>query len=717
MLTSAHVLTSSGLHPSLLRSLLLRGFTTPTPIQRQAVPAILAQPPRDLVGMARTGSGKTLAYLIPLIQRLNGRHSTTFGIKCLVICPSRELALQILRVGKDIARGWKPEKGASGAGEDTGESSGASSQAIRWGLVVGGESLDEQFALIASNPDVLIATPGRLLHLTVEMNLDLSAASYVVFDEADRLFEMGFAAQLEELLLRLPSNRQTLLFSATLPKTLVEFARAGLQANPKLIRLDADSKISSELRMAFFSVKPTEKEAALLVLLRNVIGVPFGEQAEGVDESMFDDNDDEVSGAEEGDKDASAAKKSWRKGNSRGKDFAQGKKRKRSALHSGMSSGGAAQLLPHQTIIFCATKHHVEYLLQLLTACGYACSHIYSSLDQAARTIQMSRFRRGQTSLLIVTDVAARGIDLPVLEHVVNYDFAPQPRVFVHRVGRTARAGRRGWAWNLVTNTELPFLCDLQLFLGRPLVPSHGAGSAKTSADPAGGLDFHNNLVVGTFPRDLIDPEVDYINNSLPEASAAIATSLPALKQVAGRAQGMYERSRVKASPESHRRAKELVQAAQAAGKNKEFANAIILAGTASEELGVHAVIKRPDAYGLKGPRTGRSDKQKASSAGEDDSADMDTARAAMLAKINGFTPGETIFEAGRQGANPLAQLMKSRRETLKRGQAKAALVQSLKGEEDDEEAAEKDEGLNETLGGEMSEADEEDLKVSTESV
>ena len=119
---------SMGLHPSLLRSLLLRGFTTPTPIQRRAIPAIMAQPPQDVVGMARTGSGKTLSYIVPLLHRLNGRHSTSFGIKSLILCPSRELAFQILKVGKDLARGWRSDGDAH-------------TDAIRWSVIVGGEGL------------------------------------------------------------------------------------------------------------------------------------------------------------------------------------------------------------------------------------------------------------------------------------------------------------------------------------------------------------------------------------------------------------------------------------------------------------------------------------------------------------------------------------------------------------------------------------------------
>ena len=722
---------SAGLHPSLLRSLLVRGYTTPTPIQRQAIPSILAQPPRDLVGMARTGSGKTLAYLIPLLHRLNGRHSSTFGVKAIVLCPSRELALQILRVGKELARGWRVNKSGSigGGGEEVhAQQQTQTTDPIRWGLVVGGESLDEHFALLASNPDVLIATPGRLMHLTVEMNLDLSSVNYVVFDEADRLFEMGFAEQLEELLLRLPSTRQTLLFSATLPKTLVEFARAGLQANPKLVRLDADSKISSELQMAFFSVKPAEKEAALLVLLRDVIGVPFGEQAAPMDESAYDE-DDEYRGRRSSGAGGSIY------GQDRGKS-SDGKKRKRDANDA---LGGAAQLKPWQTILFCATKHHVEYLLRLLTTCGYACSHIYSSLDQTARTIQMARFRRGQTSLLIVTDVAARGIDLPVLEHVVNYDFAAQPRIFVHRVGRTARAGRKGWAWNLVTNTELPFLCDLQLFLAKPIVASRGADGSNSSIPK---LDMHQNLVLGTFPRDVIDTELDFLAHSLTSGSADAASAIPMLKQVSVRAQGMYERSRVKASQQSHRRAKAMVQAASATSAAKD-SDTVLLAGTAAEEMGVHDILIRPREYGLQPlvpkipvpsnkriwgtPKTTPAEyeaAQAAAAAAERKTkraaptAEDHAARAAMLAKINGFTPPETIFEAGRQGANPLAQLMKARRETLKERQKRvlptpSAAATNVAVEEDasmDESAGAAEVELDADVG--LDDADEDDLKA-----
>lgn len=617
---------SMGLHPSLLRSLLLRGFTTPTPIQRQTIPAILEQPPRDVVGMARTGSGKTLAYLVPLIQRLNGRHSSTVGVKSIILCPSRELALQILHVGKDIARGWKADEGG---------------EAIRWGLIVGGESLDEQFALMATNPDVIIATPGRLLHLAVEMNLDLKGASYVVFDEADRLFEMGFASQLEEILQRLPDSRQTLLFSATLPKTLVEFARAGLQANPKLVRLDADSKISEDLRMAFLSIKPTEKEAALFVLLRDIIGVPVGEQKPLHGWDAFND-----------------------------------KKRKRGRYGNSSALNGADELLPYQTIIFAATKHHVEYLLLLLTTAGYSCSHIYSSLDQAARGLEMKKFRDGQSSLLIVTDVAARGIDLPVLEHVINYDFPCSPRVFVHRVGRTARAGKRGFAWNLVHHSELPYLCDLQLFLARPLVAAKNFNESISTGgiiedDNEEAMDLHTQMVLGTLPRDTLDNEIEYINESLTQSNSAAATALPALKKVVQRAHQMYTRSQSKASQESYRRAKEMVKSGQG--------DLWALAGSVVEESSVHDVIRRPKAYGL-GRQSDSEESSKSKKADEEEKM-ANAKRAALLAKVNGFRPSETVFEVGTRGATPNALLMKDRRRVLDGKRKRAEILEEAKKE------------------------------------
>ncbi|KAI8454973.1 P-loop containing nucleoside triphosphate hydrolase protein [Phakopsora pachyrhizi] len=547
---------SMGLHPSLLRAIILRGFNTPTPIQRAILPQILASPPRDVVGMARTGSGKTLAYMIPLIQKL-GAHSIEFGARALVMVPTRELAIQVLKVGKDLSKGFLQGVGNKSSNGDAAASSKPE-----------GYSLEEQFAMFASNPDVVIATPGRLLHLAVEMKLDFRSITYVVFDEADRLFEMGFSTQLEETLTRLPTNRQTMLFSATLPKTLVDFAKAGLQ-NPKLIRLDSESKISSDLQMAFLSVKPNEKEAALMVLIGDIIKVPKLETME-----------------------QTYSKEGFHSGR---QNFG---KRRPDAKDDKKSRNPIDQLAPHQTIVFAATKHHVEFLSGILTSAGYPVSHIYGTLDQTARQSQLNAFRSGRTRILVVTDLGARGIDIPILENVINYDFPSSSRAFVHRVGRTARAGRKGWAYSLVTQTELPFLMDLQLFLSRPLVTCPIA-----SHESVHDCNFSSNLVLGTIPRDRLDAETEYVRETLVSPDS----SLLALDKVVKRAQKMYEKSQSKASAESYRRSK-------AMGSAKK---------TASD------------------------------------------AREKLLAKVNGYTPTETVFEIGTRGKSPAARLMRDRRKSV----------------------------------------------------
>ncbi|PCH43645.1 DEAD-domain-containing protein [Wolfiporia cocos MD-104 SS10] len=579
-----------GLYPWLLRSLTLQGFRIPTPIQRLSISALLSNPPRDLVGMARTGSGKSLAYMIPLIQRLGGRHSTTFGARALILLPTRELALQVLKVGKGLARGWHAGDGDH-AGDAKDADGGKKGQGLRWSLIVGGEGLDEQFEMMTQNPDVIIATPGRLLHLIVEMNLDLKSIQYLVFDEADRLFEMGFETALTEIVHRLPTNRQTLLFSATLPKSLVEFAKAGLQ-NPKLVRLDAESKISPDLKMAFFSVKQAEKDACLLVLLRDVIGVPLRNTKQAEDETA----------------DASDKK---------------GKGKAKPRYHGQTT-------LPHQTLVFAATKHHVEYLTNLLTSAGYAVSHLYGALDQTARTQQMERFRRGHTGVLVVTDVAARGIDIPVLENVVNYDFPHGARVFVHRAGRTARAGRPGWAWSFVTHGELPHLLDLQLFLGRPL-----------RTEPAGTSDaaYTESLVLGAFERDALDAEVEYVKR-LGEENHNLNT----LREVMRKGQGMYERSRGKASQASYKRAKDMA-------KEGKW-------GFTGTNAGVHPVLLRNKDGSSAAAKIAEEERRKV-----------------LLQAVNSFKPAETVLEIGARGNTEAAELMKQRRKALSKAAQRASFA------------------------------------------
>ncbi|NXK24264.1 DDX54 helicase, partial [Arenaria interpres] len=461
---------SMGLSYPVFKGIMKKGYKVPTPIQRKTIPAILRG--RDVVAMARTGSGKTACFLIPMFERLKAPSQA--GARALVLSPTRELALQTLKFTKEL-------------GKFTG---------LKTALILGGDKMEDQFAALHENPDIIIATPGRLVHVAVEMKLKLHTVEYVVFDEADRLFEMGFAEQLQEIIARLPDCHQTVLFSATLPKLLVEFARAGL-TEPMLIRLDVESKLSEQLKLAFFHVRGDDKPAVLLHLLRSVVKPQ------------------------------------------------------------------------DQTVVFVATKHHTEYLkeasgiwewdlislphLQLLTAQGIRCTHIYSSLDQTARKINIAKFSQGKCPVLLVTDVAARGLDIPMLDNVINYSFPAKGKLFLHRVGRVARAGRSGTAYSLVAPDEMPYVFDLHLFLGRPLVlagaqemPAGDTMSPLPWAADAGG-------VLGRVPQSLVDDE-----ESLLLTDHEGSLELRSLRRVADNAHKQYLRSRPSPSPESIKRAKDL---------------------------------------------------------------------------------------------------------------------------------------------------------------
>ncbi|NWH63292.1 DDX54 helicase, partial [Geococcyx californianus] len=461
---------SMGLSYPVFKGIMKKGYKVPTPIQRKTIPAILRG--RDVVAMARTGSGKTACFLIPMFERLKAPSQA--GARALILSPTRELALQTLKFTKEL-------------GKFTG---------LKTALILGGDKMEDQFAALHENPDIIIATPGRLVHVAVEMKLKLHTVEYVVFDEADRLFEMGFAEQLQEIITRLPDCHQTVLFSATLPKLLVEFARAGL-TEPMLIRLDVESKLSEQLKLAFFHVREDNKPAVLLHLLRSVVKPQ------------------------------------------------------------------------DQTVVFVATKHHTEYLKeaggicslfpppQLLTAQGIRCTHIYSSLDQTARKINIAKFAQGKCPVLLVTDVAARGLDIPMLDNVINYSFPAKGKLFLHRVGRVARAGRSGTAYSLVAPDEMPYVFDLHLFLGRPLVLAGAQEMPAGKADLAAGIRCPPAAdaggVLGRVPQSLVDDE-----ECLLVTDHEGSLELRSLHRVAENAHKQYLRSRPGPSPESIKRAKDL---------------------------------------------------------------------------------------------------------------------------------------------------------------
>ncbi|XP_047334167.1 putative DEAD-box ATP-dependent RNA helicase 29 [Impatiens glandulifera] len=451
---------SLGLSSNVFRGIKRKGYRVPTPIQRKTMPIILTGV--DVVAMARTGSGKTAAFLIPMLERLR-QHVPQAGVRALILSPTRDLALQTLKFTKELGRFID----------------------LRISLLVGGDSMQSQFEELAQNPDIIIATPGRLMHHLSEVeDMSLRTVEYVVFDEADSLFGMGFAEQLHKILAQLSENRQTLLFSATMPSALAEFAKAGLR-DPHLVRLDLENKISSDLKLCFFTLRPEEKIAALLYLVRDHL------------------KSDE------------------------------------------------------QSLIFVSTKYHVEFLDDLFKEEGIEASVCHGKMDQDARKMNTSRFRSRKTMLLIVTDVAARGIDIPLLDNVINWDFPPKPKIFVHRVGRVARAGRTGTAFSFVTAEDMPYVLDLHLFLSKPIRPAPTEEEILQDMDGAMSVVdqaiANGETVYGRFPQTIIDLISDRVREVIDSSG-----DLVAMQKACKNAFRLYSKTKPAPATESIKRAKAL---------------------------------------------------------------------------------------------------------------------------------------------------------------
>ncbi|KAI2801612.1 ATP-dependent RNA helicase ddx54 [Blomia tropicalis] len=486
---------SMKLSKMVIKGILRKGYKVPTPIQRKTIPIILEG--RDVVAMARTGSGKTAAFLIPIIEKLRS-HSVQVGARALILSPTRELALQTYKFAKELARFTD----------------------LKCEAIMGGESMEQQFSRIHENPDILIATPGRLLHVAIEMDLKFSNIEKVVFDEADRLFEMGFKEQLNEILSRLPTNRQTLLFSATLPQLIVDFTKAGLY-NPTLIRLDTEGKISENLINIFIGCRNEDKFALLIHLLRDII--PNNQQ----------------------------------------------------------------------TVVFLPTRHHIEYLKEILDYLVMPNTYLYSSLDAEARKINIGMFSSKRVHILLVTDLAARGVDIPLLDNVINVNFPSKPKLFVHRVGRTARAGRSGTAYSL------PF--------------------QQASADlNQTNLESIGDGIYGNVPQSIIDED-----NERMEKLHDQHVELDSMKKVCDSAYKQYLKSREAPDSESVKKVKKLL--ANNIGYHPIFV--VNLNKNKTETLGEN--IDEPE------------NKAKIDIKAEN-------VRIEMLSSIKSYKPNSTVFELGK---------------------------------------------------------------------
>lgn len=399
---------SFGLSRPILKAVERKGYKLATPIQRKCIPPIMSG--RDIVAMARTGSGKSAAFLLPLIDKLKIRQPKA-DIRALILSPTRELASQTYKFVREFTKYTN----------------------LISKLIIGGESISRDFETITSCPDILVATPGRLAHVLVEMKQKLNNVEIVVFDEADRLFEPGFKEieQVNEICLRLPESKQTLLFSATMPQRLADFAKVGLK-NPVFIRLDVESNLSETLKSIHLHCSHQDKFAVLVHLLKNF-----------VDKEQM-------------------------------------------------------------TVVFMPTKHHIEYTKLLLNNTRLDCTYVYSSMDPEARKINIEKFTRKQCRVMLVTDIAARGIDIPLLDVVINFNFPFKPKLYIHRVGRVARAGRFGCAISLISHDETPYLHALHIFFGLPITVA-----SQVTIDPDQSLELESlpDKVLGSVPQEILDDE------------------------------------------------------------------------------------------------------------------------------------------------------------------------------------------------------------------
>ncbi|HET7686650.1 MAG TPA: DEAD/DEAH box helicase [Candidatus Limnocylindria bacterium] len=364
-----------GLTPDLLRAVAQQGYTDPTPVQREAIPLVLAG--RDLLAGAQTGTGKTAAFVLPLLQRLaasaprGGRPGQRPTIRALVLAPTRELAIQV----EESVRVY-------GSGQ------------TRSTAIYGGVGFHGQFAALRRGVEVVVATPGRLLDHTRQGTIDLRHVEILVLDEADRMLDMGFIRDIRQVISLLPAQRQNLLFSATFSNEIRSLAE-GMMDRPASVQVTPRNTPTDLVEQVVHPVDRERKRELLVHLVR-----------------------------------------------SREID---------------------------QALVFTRTKHGANKLVEQLNRDGIAAAAIHGNKSQPQRIRALADFRAGRILLLVATEVAARGLDIEQLPHVVNFELPMVPSDYVHRIGRTGRAGSTGIAVSLVCVDEGPMLRDIERLLGSPI--------------------------------------------------------------------------------------------------------------------------------------------------------------------------------------------------------------------------------------------------------
>ena len=379
-----------GLDPQILSALKEQGYTTPTPIQAQSIPVLLEG--SDLLGTAQTGTGKTAAFVIPIIQHLLSQpKSNRRQVKALVVAPTRELALQ---VGENAKRYSK----------NTG---------LRTAVIFGGVGQKPQVDQLRRGVDILVATPGRLLDLENQGHADLGNISHFVLDEADQMLDMGFIHDIRKLLRIIPAKRQSLFFSATMPKSIIELSSQILRSNYKSVRIAVDKPTAERVTQCVYQVSKKEKPALLLHLLKEIKGA---------------------------------------------------------------------------VLVFGRTKHGCDKVVRILQKEGVSAAAIHGNKSQNARQKALKGFKAGEIRVLIATDIAARGIDISGLEHVVNFELPNVSETYVHRIGRTGRADASGSSISFCSADERGYLKDIEKLISQEidLVSKHPftEGAAIEWSDP-----------------------------------------------------------------------------------------------------------------------------------------------------------------------------------------------------------------------------------------
>ncbi|MDR2839807.1 MAG: DEAD/DEAH box helicase [Paludibacter sp.] len=359
-----------GIIDSILKAIDEKGYETPTPIQEEAIPPTLNH--HDILGLAQTGTGKTAAFAIPIIQHLYLETDKNRKIKALILTPTRELAIQISECITDYAK----------------------YTSVRHTVIFGGVNQNPQTEQLKKGIDILVATPGRLLDLMTQGFIKLDSIKYFVLDEADRMLDMGFIHDIKRILPKLPPQKQTLFFSATMPDSIAKLSSSILH-KPVRVEVAPTSSVVDTIEQSVYFVEKTDKSKLLIQLL---------------------------------------------------------KKRK-----------------PQSVLVFSRTKHGADKIAKILSKADIKSAAIHGNKSQNARQRALADFKSNNISVLIATDIAARGIDINQLELVINYDLPEVPETYVHRIGRTGRAGNIGLSLSFCATEEQPLLKDIQKLIGKKL--------------------------------------------------------------------------------------------------------------------------------------------------------------------------------------------------------------------------------------------------------